>query len=61
MNQGADCLRKDRLTEAQARARVAALRNRKRFRGINAYRCRLDPRHWHIGRSRFASRFRKTR
>ena len=58
MDKGTNCLRKDKLTEAQARARVAALRNRKRFKGICAYRCPLDPGHWHIGRSRFARRFR---
>jgi hypothetical protein len=42
------------MTEKEARAAVAILRNRKRFRGINAYQCELDKTHWHVGRSRFA-------
>ena len=33
MDPAVNCLRKDKLTEAQARARVAMLRNRKRFQG----------------------------
>jgi hypothetical protein len=52
MDIGTNCLRKQPMTEAAARATVARLRHRKAYKGVRAYQCQLDKSHWHIGRPR---------
>jgi hypothetical protein len=54
MDQVQSCLRHKRYgTEQAARAAAAALRTRRRYQSIGAYKCREggEP-HWHVGRTR---------
>lgn len=49
----ANCGRHKKMTEAAAKGAARALRNRKRFKGISAFKCRVGGEvHWHVGRGK---------
>ena len=39
------------MTEAAAKGAARALRNRKKYKGINAFKCKQGD-HWHVGRAK---------